>query len=232
MTKIQQILFENQDKEYASFQARLTPGICIESFIGVRVPKLRKIAKDIVTNSDIDLQEFLENLPHKYYDENMLHSILISQMKDYENVVAKIEKFLPYIDNWAVCDILNPKIFKKHKKELFERIKIWTNSDKTYTIRFGIEMLMIYFLDEDFNPRYLEIPASVKNCQYYVKMMIAWFFAESLVKHWDDTIVYLESHKLYQDDFWVHNKTIQKALESYRIDDAKKTYLRSLKVKK
>ena len=233
MTSIQKKLFELQDQEYAAFQRKLTPTVDPESFIGVRVPACRKLAKDLFQSDAAAVSEFLCTLPHKYYDENMLHGLLISEIKDFEQCVNDLEAFLPYVDNWAVCDIMSPKVFKKHKTELMEKIREWTASDKTYTIRFGIEMLMSHFLDDDFKAEYLEIPAAVRSDEYYVNMMIAWFFATALAKQWNETIVYLqndvETRLIASLPTWVHNKTIQKACESYRISDGQKQYLRTLK---
>ena len=226
MEKIEKLLFELRDEEYAKFQAKLTPTVDPELFIGVRVPEVRKLAKELKNNPDVEV--FLKELPHKYYDENMLHGLLVSEIKDYNIAVAETDAFLPFVDNWAVCDIMSPKIFKKHKKELIEKIKEWTKSSETYTIRFGIEMLMSHFLDEDFRTEYLEIPAQVRSEEYYVNMMIAWFFATALTKQWESTIPYIKNNKLNK---WTHNKTIQKAIESYRITDEQKAYLRTLKVK-
>ena len=226
MKSIEKMLFELRDEEYAKFQAKLTPTVAPELFIGVRVPEVRKLAKKLKDNSDA--AKFLKELPHKYYDENMLHGLLISEIKDYGEAISETDKFLPFVDNWAVCDIMSPKIFKKHKAELIEKIVEWTKSSETYTIRFGIEMLMSHYLDDDFKAEYLEIPAAVRSEEYYVNMMIAWFFATALTKQWDATIPYIENHKLEK---WTHNKTIQKAIESYRITDEQKTYLRTLKIK-
>lgn len=217
-------LFALQDVFYADFQAKLTPNIPRERFIGVRVPEVRKLAKRVA--KEPEAASFLSDLPHKYYDENILHSLLLSEMKDYDACVVVVDAFLPYIDNWAVCDILSPKIFKKHKTALLEKIKEWSASEKTYTCRFGIEMLMSHFLDEDFQPAYLEIPASIHREEYYVRMMMAWFFATALAKQWDTTITYIEDHRL---DTWTHNKTIQKARESKRITPKQKAYLKKLK---
>ena len=226
MKSIEKMLFELRDEEYAKFQAKLTPTVAPELFIGVRVPEVRKLAKKLKDNPDA--AKFLKELPHKYYDENMLHGLLVSEIKDYEEAINETDKFLPFVDNWAVCDIMSPKIFKKHKAELIEKIVEWTKSSETYTIRFGIEMLMSHYLDDDFKAEYLEIPAAVRSEEYYVNMMIAWFFATALTKQWDATISYIENHKLEK---WTHNKTIQKAIESYRITDEQKTYLRTLKLK-
>ncbi|MGI6021461.1 MAG: DNA alkylation repair protein [Lachnospiraceae bacterium] len=217
-------LFELQDKEYAAFQAKLTPGVPIEKFIGVRVPSVRKIAAEYVKESMGD--GFLESLPHEYYDENMLHGIIISKIKDYEECIRYTDLFLPYVDNWAVCDVMSPVVFKKHRGELIEKIREWAGSSEIYTCRFGIKMLMSHFLDEDFKPEYLEIPASVSSDEYYVRMMVAWFFATALAKQWDAAVAYLEQNRL---DAWTHNKTIQKARESYRIRAEQKDYLKKLK---
>lgn len=221
---IKEELLALQDISYADFQAKLTPNIRRDLFIGVRVPELRKLAKRIA--EEPETSKFLKNLPHKYYDENMLHGILISEMKNYEACIEAVDIFLPYVDNWAVCDIMSPKIFKKNKEALLEKIKEWSSSEKTYTCRFGIEMLMSHFLDDDFKPKYLEIPLSVNSEEYYVQMMIAWFFATALAKEWDATIKYIEDQRL---NTWTHNKAIQKARESRRITPKQKEYLKSLK---
>lgn len=224
MTNLQKQLFELQDKEYAVFQSKLTPGVDPSLFIGVRVPILRKFAKEYIKNPE--QEKFRKKLPHKYYDENMLHGLLLEQIKDYEECVAAVEVFLPYVDNWAVCDIMSPKVFKKNKEKLIKKIPEWIQSSHSYTCRFGIEMLMSHFLDEDFRPEYLELPAEVRSEEYYVNMMIAWFFATALTKQWDAAIPYIENEKMEK---WTHNKTIQKACESYRITDEQKQYLRKLK---
>lgn len=224
MTAAQEMLFALKDEKYADFQAKLTPNIAREKFIGVRVPLVRKAAKQYKDHPECE--QFLNELPHKYYDENMLHGLLVSEIKDYEQCIIQTDRFLPYVDNWAVCDIMSPKVFAKHKSELIGKIREWAASDKVYTCRFGLEMLMSHYLDGDFNSEYLEIPAGVKSDEYYVNMMIAWFFATALAKQWDDAVIYIENDRL---DKWVHNKTVQKAVESYRITDEQKTYLRSLK---
>lgn len=217
-------LFELQDKEYALFQAKLTPTIDKELFIGVRVPNVRKLAKEFKDKEEE--VNFIKVLPHKYYDENMLHGLLISEIKDYDLCIKEVERFLPYVDNWAVCDIMSPKVFKKNKDLLIDKIKKWSSSSHTYTCRFGLEMLMSHFLDDSFKKEYLEIPAKIHSNEYYVNMMIAWFYATALAKKYDDTIKYLEDNRL---DIWVHNKTIQKAKESFRITQNQKDYLQSLK---
>lgn len=222
--EIQKKLFELQDKKYAEFQSKLTPTVPREAIIGVRVPEVRKLAKSY--SKAPECQAFLKELPHRYYDENMLHGLLLSEMKDYDACISAVDIFLPYVDNWAVCDIMSPKVFKKHKTELLEKIKIWAASEQVYTCRFGLEMLMTHFLDEDYRPEYLEIAAGVCSEEYYVNMMIAWFFATALAKQWDSTIPYLTENRL---SAWVHNKTIRKARESYRITDEQKESLKGLK---
>ena len=222
--KIQKELFALQDKEYMRFLSKLTPNISEDTIIGVRIPEIRKLAKKLVKNNEDE--DFLKELPHKYYDENLLHGAIISESKNFEKCIKLLDNFLPFIDNWAVCDTISPKIFKKHKKELIEKIKEWSQSDKTYTCRFGVEMLMTHFLDEDFKKEYLEIVANIHSEEYYVKMVVAWFFATALAKQWDYAVIYLENNRL---DVWVHNKTIQKARESLRISMEKKEYLKKLK---
>ena len=225
--EIQKELFSRQDKEYMKFLSKLTPNVSEDTIIGVRIPEIRKLAKKLVKNNEYE--DFLKELPHKYYDENLLHGAIISENKDFENCIELLNSFLPFVDNWAVCDTISPKIFKKHKKELIEKIKEWSQSDKTYTCRFGVEMLMTHFLDEDFKKEYLEMVANIHSEEYYVKMVIAWFFATALAKQWDYAVIYLENNRL---DVWVHNKTIQKARESLRILEDKKGYLKGLKRKK
>lgn len=221
---IQQELFALQDISYADFQAKLVPNTRRELFIGVRVPEARKLAKRLAKEPEASI--FLMDLPHRYYDENILHALLISEIKDFDACIAEVDQFLPYVDNWAVCDILSPKIFKKNITVLLRKIKEWSGSEKTYTCRFGIEMLMSYFLDDDFKPEYLEIPVSAHSEEYYVRMMIAWFFATALAKQWDAAKKYIEDNRL---DLWTHNKAIQKARESRRIAPKQKEYLKSLK---
>ena len=221
---IQKRLFELQDKDYALFQSRLVPDIDSELIIGVRVPALRKFAKELKKKQGCE--DFLKELPHKYYDENMLHGILVSEIKDFDTCIEKLEAFLPYVDNWAVCDIMSPRVFKKHKEELLDRIKLWISSDQTYTCRFGLEMLMTHFLDDDFKPDYLELVAGLRSQEYYVNMMIAWFFATALAKQWEASLPYIEARSL---DDWTHNKAIQKARESLRISKERKDYLKGLK---
>ncbi len=217
-------LFEMQDKDYALFQGKLVPNIESKLIIGVRVPLLRKFAKELIKENG--QEGFLQEVPHKYYDENMLHAILLSEMKDYGDCIKRVNEFLPYVDNWAVCDISSPKVFKKNKDDLLNEIYKWSKSEKTYTCRFGLGMLMSFFLDGDFKEEYLKLPANIKSEEYYINMMIAWFFTTALTKQWEYTLPYIEEGRLAT---WVHNKTIQKARESYRIDKEKKEYLSSLK---
>ncbi|MDD6190014.1 MAG: DNA alkylation repair protein [Firmicutes bacterium] len=217
-------LFELADEKYADFQAKLTPGIDRELFIGVRVPAARKLAKELYKSGDFEA--FLTELPHKYYDENMLHGLILSEFKDYDECVEQVDMFLPYVDNWAVCDIMSPKCFKKNKDRLIGKIIEWSESNLVYTSRFGMGMLMTHFLDDDFRQEYLDIPARVKLDDYYAKMMVAWFFATALAKQWDAAIPYIENNAL---EPWIHNKTIQKARESNRITPQQKDYLKTLK---
>lgn len=223
--EIQKQLYEHQDQAYAEFQSRLIPTVPRETVIGVRVPEIRKLAKRYV--KDPEYTEFMKQLPHRYYDENMLHGVLISGMKDYDACIRALEEFLPFVDNWAVCDIMSPKIFQKNRDRLTDKIREWTVSERTYTCRFGIGMLMTHYLDEDFRPEYLEIPAGIHSQEYYVNMMIAWYFATALAKQWDDAVRYLQEKRLIP---WVHNKTIQKAKESFRITGEQKEYLKTLKL--
>lgn len=222
--EIQKELFALQDKEYMKFLSKLTPNVSEDTIIGVRIPEIRKLAKKLLKNNEYE--DFLKELPHKYYDENLLHGAIISESKNFEKCIKLLDNFLPFVDNWAVCDTISPKIFKKYKKELIEKIKEWSQSDKTYTCRFGVEMLMTHFLDEDFKKEYLEVVADIHSEEYYVKMVVAWFFATALAKQWDYAVIYLEDNRL---DVWVHNKTIQKARESLRISLEKKEYLKKLK---
>ena len=213
-----------QDSKYRDFQAKLIPSADPDSVIGVRTPGLRKYAKTLVKNDDID--GFLRDLPHRYFDESQLHAFIISGMKDYERCIDEVCRFLPFVDNWATCDQMSPKIFKKHKEELLVHIREWIKDDKTYTVRFGIGMLMEHFLDDDFKPEYPKMVADVRSEEYYVNMMRAWYFATALAKQYDSVISYIEQRKL---DEWTHKKTIQKSVESYRITEEQKVYLKSLR---
>lgn len=224
MNQILDKLFSLQDNQYASFQLKLIPGIKEDSVIGVRIPLLRDFAKQLV--KDPAHEEFLKTLPHSYYDENILHGLLVSQIKNFDLCIACIESFLPYIDNWAVCDTISPKIFGRNREQLLHYIYKWIESKHVYTCRFGLRMLMNHFLDEDFRPEYLQVAASVRGEDYYIKMMVAWFFATALAKQWEATIPFIEQNKL---ENWIHLKTIQKACESFRITPAQKQYLKTQK---
>lgn len=217
-------IFALQDPKYREFQAKLMPTISKDTIIGVRVPQLRKLAKTLSGTAEVE--DFLRLLPHRYYDENNLHAFLISQLKDFDKVIGELNRFLPYVDNWATCDSMRPIVFSRHLPELLGWIKIWMASDAAYTVRFGIEMLMTYYLDEAFRPEYLTWVAEVRHTDYYVRMMVAWYFATALAKQPDFAMPYLEQKRL---ESWIHNKTIQKAIESNRISQEQKAYLRTLR---
>ncbi len=225
--EIRETLFQLQDVKYRDFQSKLIPTAEADTVIGVRTPDLRKYAKKLIKREDIE--GYLRSLPHRYFDENQLHAFIISEIKDYDHCLEEVERFLPYVDNWATCDQMAPKVFAKRKEDLFERIKVWISSGETYTVRFGIGMLMRHFLDEKFDLAYPEMVAGVRSEEYYVNMMIAWYFATALAKQYDAVLPYLEEKRL---DVWTHNKTIQKSVESYRISPEHKKYLKSLKIKK
>ena len=224
--KIRETLLSLKDDEYKAFISKLNPTVCESSIIGIRTPVLRKEAKRIFKEGEYE--PFLHSLPHQYYEENNIHSFIIEQIKDYNTVISELDRFLPYVDNWATCDSMSPKVFSKHKNELYSKIKEWLCSEHEYAVRFGVEMLMNLYLDEDFNEEILGLVAKIDREEYYIKMMVAWFFATALAKQYDSAIPYIEQKVL---PLWVHNKTIQKAVESYRITDEQKAYLRSLKIK-
>ena len=224
LTKLQKQLFELQDLKYRDFHSKLMPETDKETVIGIRTPVLRKFAKEFAGTSEVEA--FLRQLPHRYYEENNLHMMLITGIKDYEKCMEEIQRFLPCIDNWATCDYPAPKCFARHKDQVLEEAKRWISSGETYVIRYGIGMLMRLFLDEDFSSEYLEMAAAVQSQEYYVNMMIAWYFATALAKQWDATVPYIEQHKLSD---WVHRKTVQKAVESYRITPEQKEYLKGFR---
>ena len=224
IAEIQERLFEMQDVEYQAFQCKLMPTVEPDSVIGVRMPQLRQFAKEIAKREDIG--DFLEQLPHQYYEENNLHGLIVEAMKDCDLCIAQLDRFLPYVNNWATCDMMSPKIFKKHLSQLLQPIQRWMAAEDVYMVRFGIGMLMKFYLDDAFEPEYLEWVAAIQSDEYYINMMIAWYFATALAKQYDSTIPFLEKRQL---STWVHNKTIQKAIESYRIKDDRKTYLRTLR---
>ena len=222
---ILQRLFALQDDKYQAFQSKLIPNINPETVIGVRVPELRRLARELAGREETE--QFLAALPHRYYDENCLHALLICAQKDYDLAICETKAFLPYIDNWATCDVLRPGVFQKHREQLLAEIPTWLRSSHTYTVRFGIGMLERYFLDEAFTPEQLGWAAALRSEEYYINMMIAWYFATALAKQYDAAIPYLRERCLAP---WVHNKTIQKAIESYRITPEKKQYLRTLRI--
>ena len=217
-------LIEEKDDEYKKFQARLVPDIPPETIVGVRTPQMRRIAKEVFESEYRD--EFLSDLPHKYYEENLIHFFVVALIKDFDNCVNAVEAFLPYIDCWPVSDQASPKSFKKNHQKLLPYIKKWISSQHIYTARFGIRMLMNEYLGEDFKEEYLELVACKKGEEYYLKMMIAWFFATALAKRYNESVQYIENRRL---DEWVHKKAIQKAVESYRVTDDHKEYLKSLR---
>ncbi len=222
--EIRNELFRLKDDDFREFHSRLIPTVAKETIIGVRTPDLRSYAKELFKAGDVS--RFTNNLPHKYYDENQLHVYLLNEIKDFDECIKEVERFLPYIDNWAACDQLRPKVFVKNKVYLLPYINKWLASDKVYTIRFAIELLMIHFLDEEFNIKYVEQVASVHSDEYYIDMMIAWYFATALAKQYDAVIPFIENRRLTPP---VHKKAIQKAVESYRITPEQKKYLRSLR---
>ena len=224
MTHLQEELFKLQDTEYRDFNSSLIPGIEKETVIGVRTPVLRKFAKEYAKSGETE--QFMRELPHKYYVENNLHMMLIGQIKDYAECISELEKFLPYIDNWATCDSPLPKCFDKNKEDILERAKKWIAADTTYDKRYGMGVMMRLFLDEDFKEEYIQLVAGVKSEEYYVNMMIAWYMATALAKQWDAAIPYIQEHRLSE---WVHRKSIQKAVESYRITPEQKEYLKGLR---
>ena len=224
MSAITQRLFSLADESYRQFQTPLLPSVDPERIIGVRTPVLRKLAKELAGTAEAEA--FLRDLPHAYYEENNLHAFLMEQIRDYDACVAAIDTFLPYVDNWSTCDGWSPKVLKRHPEELLVKIRQWMASDLPYTVRFGIGMLQRYFLDERFDPTYLEWVAVIDREEYYVRMMVAWYFATALAKQYEATLPYIEQGRL---PLWTHNKAIQKATESYRVCAEHKSYLKTLK---
>ena len=223
-TSLQIELFSLRDLKYKEFHQKLMPTVNPDKVIGIRTPVLRKFAKDFSKREEAE--SFIKNLPHKYYEEDNLHAFLLEEIRDYETLIEELNKFLPFVDNWATCDMMRPKILKNHKIELLEDIKRWLNSKDTYTIRFAVNCLMLYYLEEDFKPEYLQWVKNIESQEYYINMVRAWYFATALAKQYDETVKFLENNAL---DKWTHNKTIQKAIESYRITSEQKEYLRTLK---
>lgn len=219
--EIRSRLFALQDVKYRDFQGGLIPGMNPENMIGVRTPELRKLAKEVGADGT-----FLAELPHRYFDENQLHAFIVSGIRDKQECLRRAEEFLPYVDNWATCDQMSLKCFKKSPEELLPHIREWIDSERTYTMRFGVGCLMEFFMDEHFSPEYPEMVSKIRSVEYYVNMMTAWYFATALAKQYDAVLPYIERRRL---DQWTHRKTIQKAIESYRVSDEHKQYLRTLK---
>ncbi len=227
-TTIREELFSHSESDFALFQAKLMPSIDPCRVIGVRTPILRKMAKNYAKNEQIGI--FLADLPHMNFEENNLHAFVISEMQETDRVMRELDAFLPFVDNWATCDQLSPKIFSKMPKiDLFGAAKCYIASGRTFTVRYGLGILMKYFLDEDFTPEILELAANACSDEYYVNMTVAWLFATALAKRYDDAVAYLNERRL---PVWVHNKTIRKAIESYRVSDERKEYLRTLTIKR
>lgn len=221
MVTVERRLRELADPKYRSFQAKLVPTVAEDSVLGVRIPDIRRLAKELDRS---ERSEFLSELPHRFYDENILHSAVLCNIRDFPEALAETERFLPFIDNWAVCDTLSPKCFSKHKAELLPNIRRWMKSGRTYTVRFGTGMLMRHFLDADFKPEYLCWAAEIKSEEYYVNMMTAWFFATALAKQYDFAVGYIDERRLGEIP---HKMAIQKALESFRVSDEHKEHLRA-----
>lgn len=230
MESIKKILFDSRDEKYKQFHSSLMPTIEQDKVIGVRMPSMRAIAKNLQKDESFSKEEtraFLSELPHDYYEENILHALLISNDKEFDKTINEVNRFLPYIDNWAVCDTFAPKCFARHKDELWNHVEKWLCSNETYTVRFGIVTAMRYFLDDDFSLEKFEKVISVRSDEYYVNMAIAWYVSFALIKQYQTVLPYVQKRVLPP---WVHNKSIQKACESYRIPDDKKTYLKNLKI--
>lgn len=223
---VQKELFALQDLKYRDFHSKLMPTVDKEKIIGVRTPQLRKFANAFAKTEEA--KEFLKILPHEYYEENNLHGFLIEKIKDFDQCIAELDRFLPYVDNWATCDMMSPKVLKKYPKKLLEQVKVWIKSEDTYAVRYAIGCLMNYYLEEEFSTEYPDMAAAVKSEEYYIQMMQAWYFATALAKQYEAILPYLEERRL---EPWVHNKSIQKAVESYRITPEQKAYLKTLKIK-
>ena len=225
--EIRSELFNMCDLKYREMQKKIIPGIDPDSIIGVRTPQLRAYAKKLSGRDDIS--EFLNDLPHRYFDENQLHAFIISGIKDFDRCMDEVSAFLPYVDNWATCDQMSPKVFRKNRAALLDAVHTWIDSGDTYSVRFAVGMLMEHFLNEDFDLVYPKIVADIRSDKYYINMMIAWYFATALAKQYDAVLPFIEEKRL---DVWTHNKAIQKSVESYRITDEQKEYLKSLRIKK
>ena len=218
-------LFAMQDLKYKDFHSRLMPTVDSDLVIGVRTPELRKFAKEFAKTDMAEV--FLNALPHKYYEENNLHAFLICEIKDFDRLITRLNEFLPFVDNWATCDMMRPKIFSKNKEKLLPEIEKWMSSEQPYTVRFGIEMLMIHFLGDSFDSAFPQKVAEIRSDMYYVRMMQAWYFATALAHQYEQILPFIENNVL---DEWTHNKAIQKAVESYRVTAEQKEYLKGLRI--
>ena len=227
LKEIEKRLSGLKDEKYREMQIKIIPNVASERIIGVRTPELRTYAKELAKREDI--RDFLDDLPHRFFDEDQLHAFILSSMKDFDQVIKDTDHFLTYVNNWATCDQMSPKVFRKHRGELLPYIDEWIKSGETYRVRFAIGMLMEHFLDDGFDIKYPKKVAAIRSDEYYVNMMIAWYFATALAKQYDKVIPFIEKKKL---DVWTHNKAIQKSIESYRISSEQKEYLRSLKIPK
>ncbi len=224
MNEITQRLFALQDEGYRLFQSRLMPTVSPETVIGVRTPALRRLAGELYGTPEAEA--FLRELPHRYYEENTLHALLVERIPDYAACVAALDAFLPQIDNWATCDSLSPRVFKSRPAALPKQIRKWLDTGEVYTVRFGVCMLMKHYLGEDFAPRYLEWVATLPGEDYYMRMAVAWYFATALAKQYTAALPYITQGRL---PVWTHNKAIQKVVESYRISPEQKAYLKQYK---
>ncbi len=227
MIDIKAELLQMSDYEYKKFHSKLMPTISVERVIGVRTPLLRRFATKLYRYDINAYENFLRHLPHEYYEENNLHAFLIEKIEDYDKCMEEVNLFLPYIDNWATCDCMSPKVFAKNKDRLYEQIKIWLTAKHTYTVRYAIKTLMSFYSKESFDIKHIELITNISSEEYYIKMAVAWYFATVLAFHYDEVICILREHRL---DTWIHNKTIQKAIESYRVSDEHKTELKLLKI--
>ena len=228
MTKIQEILYQHQDEKYGDFLSKLVPTLPREKFIAIRSPEFKKIIKEVHSQAEEEIESFMKTLPHEFQEENTLQVMLIGEIKDYDKCLASLEQFLPFVDNWAISDGINPKVFNKNHNQIIKKIPQWLEDEKPYTKRVAMLFLMKYFLNEDFKPEYLSWVAKIRSEEYYVNMMTAWLFAEALTKQWDVAIEFLKTPQLAP---WTHNKAIQKARESFRITPEQKEYLKNLKIK-
>ena len=225
MQKIVNNLFNYQDLKFKEFNSQLLPNIEKSTIIGVKIPNIRLLAKEFIKDNDYSL--FMNELPHKYLEENLLHGILISMNNNLDDVLNQLNDFLPYVNNWEVCDVIKPKVFKTDLKKVYEFLKIWIKSNENYKIRFAVVTLLNFYLDEEFNNGINNLVLNIKNDDYYVQMSISWYFSFALIKHWNETIHIFENRKLNK---FIHNNSIQKAVESYRISNDKKKYLKKLKI--